>query len=85
AAVWLLCSLVWFASAAAALGAEAIQISHAGDRRMHQRIDCVFSFGHPKPFSFCKKKEKWVWETVSFPELRKVIKTHFLLSAPLVF
>ncbi|MBR2080869.1 MAG: hypothetical protein IJ980_04475 [Oscillospiraceae bacterium] len=66
AAVWLLRSSSWAASAAAALGVESMQITHAGDRRMHRRIVCVFSFGHPKPFSFCKKKEKGVWETVSF-------------------
>ncbi len=66
AAVWLLCSSVWIASAAAARGAESMQISHAGDRRTRQRIVGGFSFGHPKPFSFCKKKEKRVWETVSF-------------------
>ncbi|MBR2896594.1 MAG: hypothetical protein IKC04_01740, partial [Oscillospiraceae bacterium] len=66
AAVWLLCSSVWIASAAAALGVESMQSSLAGDRRMHQRTIGDFSFGHPKPFSFCKKKEKRVWETVSF-------------------
>ena len=70
AAVWLLCSLVWIASAAAARGAESMQISHAGDRRTRQRIVGGFSFGHPKPFSFCKKNENGVWETASFFDRR---------------
>jgi len=45
---------------------KSMQISHAGYRRMYQRAIGDFSFGHPKPFSFCKKKEKGVWETASF-------------------
>ncbi|MBR3850268.1 MAG: hypothetical protein IKM36_07260, partial [Oscillospiraceae bacterium] len=79
---WLLCSSAWFASAAAALGAEAIQISHAGDRRMHQRIDCVFSFGHPKPFSFCKKKEKRVGKRPLFLGIAKRDQDPFSFVAP---
>ena len=71
ASMWLLGSSICFASAAAARGAESMQISHAGDRRTRQRIVGGFSFGHPKPFSFCKKKEKRVWETVSFLGIAK--------------
>ncbi|MBR2896932.1 MAG: hypothetical protein IKC04_03500, partial [Oscillospiraceae bacterium] len=58
ASMWLLGSSICFASAAAALVAETIQISHAGDRRKHQRIIGDFSFGHPKPFSFLQEKKK---------------------------
>ena len=58
AASRLLCRKTSSASAAAALGAEAMQFSHAGYRRMNGRTSAAFSFGHPKPYHFAATKRK---------------------------
>ena len=75
------------ASAAAALGAESIQISHAGNRRTHQRISAVSSFGASKtPFSsLARQRRKWrVWR-ISRPREAETAPANFHGNLELIF
>ena len=74
ATVRLLGRQMLFASAAAALGAESIQIQHAGYRRMRRRIaKRVFLLGIQNPFLFDKTKRK------------RGLGTHLLFVLQIVF
>ena len=71
---WLLGRQMLVASAVAALGAESIQISHAGYRRMRRRIaKRVFLLGIQNPFLFDKTKRK------------RGLGTHFFFVLQIVF
>ena len=63
---WLPGRKMIFASAAAALGAESIQVSHAGYRRTRRRITSGFFFWASKTLFFLtRQKENGVWVRTS--------------------